>query len=155
MITKTLSGPKFEKNQLPLPSFLQFPPLSLSLRRFSHHHPHHQLLHHQLLHHQLHHSKPPIGHQSATESHREPFSLLCKLVSSFSHNDSAGQNSPPTPPSASCLSRPDHRQLHARPATAAPSPPPGCLPLHSAHLQLLQLFGCMQNVNSNCSRFCK
>jgi hypothetical protein len=76
-------------------------------------------------------------------------------VSSFSHSDSAGQNSPPTPPSASCLPRPDHRQLHARPATAAPSPPPGCLPLHSAHLQLLQLFGCMQNVNSNCSRFCK
>ena len=47
------------------------------------------------------------------------------------------------------------RQLHARPATAAPSPPQGCLPLHSTHLQLLQPFGCMQNVNSNCSRFCK
>jgi hypothetical protein len=39
--------------------------------------------------------------------------------------------------------------------TTAPSPPQGCLPLHSARLQLLQPFGCMHNVNSNCSRFCR
>jgi hypothetical protein len=30
-------------------------------------------------------------------------------------------------------------------------PPPRPVAFSSAHLQLLQPFGCMQNVNSNCS----
>jgi len=71
------------------------------------------------------------SHQPTIESHCEPFSLIYKPVSSFSHSDSSGQNSPPTPQSASRLPRPDHLQPHSRPVTAASSPPQGCLPLHS------------------------
>ena len=53
---------------------------------------------------------------------------------------------PALPPATSC-----NRRSHHRTTSSVARSPPCPVAFFSAHLQLLQPFGCMQNVNSNCS----